>query len=184
MKGGLLTEYNVNDLKNGNADAFEVFVNDYQGKIFSICAGMLPCKEDALDVTQEVFIKIYNNIRNFNEKSSLSTWVYRIAKNACYDFLRKKHYNIESEIPENIADDKNLLPEDILEKVEDVKTVRMLIKEIPVKYRMPLLLREYENLSYDEISKVLQISEGTVKSRIYRAKEYLLKLLSDNMELF
>jgi len=174
---------NIEELKKGDSNAFELLVKEYQNKVFSVCVGVLSNREDALDVTQEVFIKIFNGISKFNEESSLSTWIFRITKNACYDLLRKRRYDFESEIPENIVDDKRPLPEDIITRLERIDVVRQLIKKIPVNYRTPLILREYENLAYGEIAKILEISEGTVKSRIFRAKEYLIKLVSENKEL-
>ncbi len=170
-------------LKKGEEEAFELLISEYQQKIYALSFSLLGNHEDALDTVQEVFIKIYNKISSFNGESALSTWIFRITKNACYDHLRKSKKNIEGEIPENAAD-ASPLPDEIFQKKEVRRAVRVALESLPPKYKTVLLLREYENLSYGEISKVLDISEGTVKSRISRAREYLLKEISKNGELF
>ena len=170
-------------LKKGDREAFEALISEYQQKIYALSFSLLGNHEDALDTVQEVFIKIYKNISSFNGDSALSTWIFRITKNACYDHLRKNKKFIEGEIPENMAD-ASPLPDEVFQKKEVRRAVREALHSLPTKYKTVLLLREYEGLSYGEISKVLDISEGTVKSRISRAREYLLKEISKNGELF
>lgn len=174
----------VKKLKKGDVQAFEKLVKEYQKKIYSTCCMLLSDAEDAEDAVQDVFIKIYNNISSFNEKSLLSTWIYKITQNTCYDYLRKKKNVVFDEIPETLADDKFLTPEQAMEKMENVELVRECIKEIPLKYRTVLILREFDDMSYGEIADACDISEGTVKSRIYRAREYLLKLISEKGNKF
>lgn len=173
----------IKKLKHGDEKAFEMLVNNYQQKIYSLAFSSLGNKEDALDIVQEVFIKIYRGISMFNGDSALSTWIFRITKNTCYDFLRKKRKNIDEEIPDDLADDMPL-PEDIAEQKFERETVKTCLDKLPPKYKMVLLLREYQDLSYSEIAKILDISEGTVKSRISRAREYLLNEIIKNGELF
>ncbi len=182
-KGGCILDEFVLKIKKGDKHAFEKLCNDYQQKIYSLAFGLCGNREDALDITQEVFVKIYRGISNFNGDSSLSTWIYRIAKNASYDFLRKSKRNMEEEIPENFHSDEVLTPEEAVLNSEKIEFIRHCIEQIPVKYKTPLLLREYQNLQYSEIAEILDISEGTVKSRIFRAREYLLKIISENRDI-
>lgn len=176
-------EETVKKLKKGDNQAFEKLFEEYQQKIYALSFSLLQNREDALDVLQEVFIKIYNKISSFNGESSLSTWIFTITKNTCYDHLRKNKRNPEEEIPENVTD-TSPLPEDILQRKEARKAVRAALDTLPPKYKTVLLLREYGDLSYGEIAAVMKMSEGTVKSRISRARDYLLKEILKNGELF
>jgi len=169
-------------LRSGDGAAYEELVNKYNQKIFSLAFSLVSDREDALDITQDVFIKIYNSIASFSEKSSLSTWIYTVTKNTCYDYLRKRQRTTTEEIPDDLASDIEITPEAMLEKLENKRLVRECINKIPLKYKTPLILKEFQNLSYKEIAEICDVSEGTVKSRIYRAKDYLLKLISENWE--
>ena len=166
-------------LKKGDQNAFDELCLEFQQKIFSLCCSLCGNYDDALDITQDVLIKIYKGISSFKGDSSLSTWIYRITKNACYDFLRKNKKNPDEEIPDNFVS-QSLTPEEMTIKNENIELVRKCIDKIPAKYKLPLILREYRQLSYSEIADILEISEGTVKSRIFRAREYLLKLISES----
>lgn len=181
-KGGCILEDLVLKIKEGDNLAFEKLCNLYQQKIYSLAFGLCGSREDALDITQDVLVKIYRGIASFKGDSSLSTWIYRVAKNTTYDFLRKNKKNIEEELPENFQDSSVSSPEDSVIKNEKIEFLRTLIEKIPIKYKTALLLREYQGLQYSEIAAILEISEGTVKSRIYRAREYLLKLIYENKE--
>lgn len=171
-------------IQNGDAEAFEQLVQEYQHKVFSLSAGILSNRDDALDVSQEVFLKIYRSINTFKGDSSLSTWIYRITKNLCIDFLRKRKRLSENELPDIVTDDTAPSPEDAAILLERRELVRACINELPINYKTVLLLREYRQLSYAEIAQVLEISEGTVKSRISRAREHLLKIIHTKKELF
>ena len=170
-------------LKKGNSEAFEKLVGDFKARIFSMSMGMLGNREDALDATQEVFIKIFRSISSFKGDSSLSTWIFRITKNVCIDTLRKNKAVFEDEIPETLADTSLPTPEEALLLCQKKDLVKSCIKKLPLNYKTVLLLREYEGMSYSEIAETLEISEGTVKSRIARSRQYLLKLLKTNEEL-
>ena len=170
-------------LKKDDAEAFEKLVNDYKKRIYSISMGMLGSREDALDATQEVFIKIFRSIGSFKGDSALSTWIFRITKNVCIDFLRKNKAVFEDELSETPADTSLPTPEEALLLSQKRDLVQGCIKEMPINYKTVLLLREYEQMSYAEIAKALDISEGTVKSRIARARQYLFKLLKSKEEL-
>ena len=170
-------------LKKGNTEAFEKLVKDYKKRIYSISMGMLGSREDALDATQEVFIKIFRSIGSFKGDSALSTWIFRIVKNVCVDFLRKNKAVFEDELPQTLADESLPTPEEALLLSQNRDLVQSCVKELPLNCKTVLLLREYEQMSYSEIAKTLEIPEGTVKSRIARARRYLFKLLKSKEEL-
>ena len=170
-------------LKKGSNEAFEKLVKDYKTRIYSVSVGMLGNREDALDAVQEVFIKIFRSIHTFKGDSALSTWIFRITKNVCIDCIRKNKPFPEDEIPETLADTSLPTPEEALILCQKRELVRSCINCLPLNYRTILLLREFEGMSYSEIAETLEISEGTVKSRIARARQHLLKLLKEKEEL-
>ena len=172
----------IKKIAKGDKSAFEKLVSEYQSRIYSLCFGFLSNREDALDITQEVFIKIYRSASSFKSESKLSTWIYSITKNMCIDFLRKQKKYSHQELPNILPDMDTPSPQEIAEKAENRETVRSAVAALPEYHRLVILLREYEGLSYSEIAEILSISEGTVKSRISRARAYLLKILTENME--
>ena len=140
-------------------------------------------EEDAKDVTQESFIKIYKNIRGFNYKSKFSTWIYRIVVNTARDALRKRKETIsidqdfeneKGSMKKQIPDEKEInQPEKSFEKREMQIEVQKAIAVLSLEHRTVLILRTYQNLSYEEISEILDVKLGTVKSRLKRAREAL-----------
>lgn len=177
----------VRHIAEGDDNAFEYFVEAYNKKIFNISYRLLNNYEDACDITQEIFLKIYRKIHTFKENCSLYTWVYRLSVNTCIDALRRrKNINTlpidapiqtdEGEMTIDIADDSEST-EDILLKKETRSILQKSITQLPDIYRVLLILREYDGLSYSEISRIVKIPIGTVKSRINRARSMLRDLL-------
>ncbi len=179
--------------KKGCVDSFEKLIDKYQTLAFNIAYKMLGNKEDASDITQEALVKVFKSIKNFKEESSFSTWLYRIVTNTCIDMIRKKKKiktfsldnPIETEngkIERQIQGEENL-PEDVFEKKQIQKRVHRAISSLPEKYRIVIILRDIQDFSYDEISEIVGVPLGTVKSRINRGRIILKDLLSDNSEL-
>ena len=175
----------VQRARDGDREAFKELVETYQRKVYGICIGMLKDPDDSMDVSQEVFIKVYRYLDKFNQESSFYTWLYRITVNKCIDFIRKQKrkrevdYNDELLREGNVAGDDELLPSRLgihPDKVYGRKELRekMLeaLKTLSEKHRTILVLREVEGLSYEEIADVLQVSKGTVMSRLYHARRY------------
>ena len=172
--------------KAGDADAFEQIVIANEDNVYRLALKMTKNEQDALDISQEVFIKAYTNIQGFRGDSRMSVWLYRLTYNQCMDFLRKKsgekltsisarddnEGEYEMEIP-----DMRYTPEQNLLKKETTKTIAESFRELPKKQYDVLVMREISDMSYSEIAKVLDISEGTVKSRISRARENLANIL-------
>ena len=183
----------VKRLKHGDREAFNVLVKEYEGKIINIAYGMLSDKEEALDASQEVFIRIYKSIDSFKGNSSLSTWIYTIAVNICRDCLRKrqrsaKTVSIDTSLNEDMEvmeiADTSLTPEQKIEQTERQKLVRQAIDELSEEYKTVITLCDIEGMAYDKIAEILKCPTGTVKSRLNRARAALRNKISEKRELF
>lgn len=171
----------VEEALAGSVPAFEKLVSLYSKKIYNYCYRMAGNKEDAEDILQDVFVKAYRSLNGFRRNSQFSTWLYRIAYNACIDHHRKKRIvtvpvlGIDEQgrqLIAEIASDGPSLEEEVLSN-ERKLAVQKAIGQLRPEYRTVILLREIDGLSYDEIAGVLNIPLGTVKSYISRARETL-----------
>lgn len=176
-------------IKAGDMSAFDALCTAYDKKVVNIAYSLLSDREDALDAAQEVFVRIYKSIASFRGDSSLSTWIFRITRNVCSDFLRKRKGFVKSLDEEEddepkleIPDEKNA-PHTEYEKKERVYVVREAISELDENQRTVLTLFDLNGLSYEEIAEITHVPVGTVKSRLYRAREALRKKLEKNKEL-
>lgn len=173
-------------IKNGDKEAFNILVKRYEKKVLNILYLQLGNIPDLEDLAQEVFIKIFKNIKGFRGEAKFSTWIYRITMNVAYDYKRKNKevYSLDEPMKEDEEDTfEKVVPseeEDPLSVVEreDIRSkLQKLIRELPKEYQEVLILREYEGLSYEEISKVLKCPVGTVESRLFRARKELKEKL-------
>lgn len=168
--------------KKGDTEAFGILVKKYKTRIYHLAYSLTHNAQAADDLAQEVFIKAYFALDQFREKSEFGTWIYRIAVNHCRDFLRKRNRLIQ--IPfENISGKISARDDTFLEEREEEETKRrqMLhtaIQTLPDKYRVILSLRDIQDFPYGEIAKILDISPGTVDSRLHRARKMLRKKLA------
>lgn len=181
--------------KKGDADAFSELILAYEKKIISFTYRMLGNTEDAEDAAQEVFVKAYRAISGFDGKSSFKTWLYKIASNVAMDELRKrKRRNSdktislysesedgEYELPLSSEKDE---PFEEARKNELQKVLQNAIGELKDEYRLVVVMRDVQNISYEDIAKTTGLSLGTVKSRISRGRLSLKKILEKNRELF
>lgn len=186
-KMDLLISRKIKQVKKGDQDAFAEVVEYYKDKVYQLCYRMLGNAHEAEDSAQEAFIRAYVNIHTYDSTKKFSTWLYRIATNLCIDRIRKKkpdYYldaeisgtdglNMYSQIP---ADQK--LPEDELEKLELQEHIQQEILKLPDKYRSVIVLKYVDELSLKEISDILDLPVGTVKTRIHRGREALRNKLS------
>ncbi len=195
MRGGeeFLTENDlVKKCKKGSREAFNILFSRYQSQVINTAYGMLSDREDAYDAAQEVFVRVYKNIESFKEQSSFTTWLYRITTNVCSDILRKRQKNTGVISINGVLDDdkeldipdENPTPEENAELTERQRAVRDAIASLKDEYRIVITLCDMEDMSYDEISEVLRLPVGTVKSRINRARNALKKKLEEKRELF
>ena len=177
----------IRRVRSGDTDAFGSLVDEYQKNVYNLALRMTGSPEDAQDMSQEAFIKAYNSLSSFRGDSKFSVWLYRIVSNVCLDFLRSRSknqpmsLNVELDDGETELDipDLRCLPEDELERALTRQAVRDGLEALPPDQRQILLLREIEGFSYEEICRILALEEGTVKSRIFRARKNLCaRLLS------
>ena len=155
---------------------FEELVEGYTPFVMSVCLSYMKNREDAEDACQEVFLKVWKTKSGFLDKSKYTTWLYSIAKNTCLDLIRKNARHEHSEIPETHPDSARS-PERVLLDKEFEQTVYSALEALDTDMKTVLLLREKAGMPYSGIAELLGISEGTVKSRISRAREKLLKNL-------
>jgi RNA polymerase sigma-70 factor (ECF subfamily) len=168
----------IREILKGNTDKFSYFVEKYENQIFNLCLSIVKNKDDALDLTQEAFLLAYKNLKNFKEKSSFSTWIYRIAYNLSINFVKRKGGFLtildrdEEDLEFQIEDKTSSIWEEI-EKEERMKIIEDCLNKLKDSDRVIIELREIENLSYEEISEILSLPIGTIKSRLFRAREHL-----------
>ena len=164
--------------------AFREIVERYQAKVFSIIFGILRNHNDAEDIAQQVFAKIYFSIRNFDFRSSLLTWIYKITVNECYDYLRKKRVRklvYESDFSEDDAL-RMENSETVIDQEQRMDTrlaqrdlVLKLLDKLSVEDRTLLLLKEVEGHSVEELSQMTGMNENTIKVKLFRARQKLVK---------
>ncbi|WP_174735111.1 RNA polymerase sigma factor SigW [Mesobacillus harenae] len=172
----------IKEVLKGDQNAFGEVVELYKDKVFQLCYRMLGNRHEAEDIAQEAFLRAYMNIHSFNLNLKFSTWIYRIATNLCIDRIRKKKpdYFLDAEVPgteglnmySQVASD-TALPEDELESLELQDAVQKEISKLPEKYRSVIVLKYIEELPLKEISEILNLPLGTVKTRIHRGREAL-----------
>ncbi len=164
----------VRRIRDGDAEALRAIVERYQDRIFSLIYGIVRDRHEVEDVAQEVFLKVYTRIQAFDERSKFYTWLYRVAANAAKDHVKKR-----SRRPAVALEEDEVLPAagdnpvQHAAAAETRRLVREAIAALPLRYREVLTLRELQGLSYSEIAGVLQISIGTVESRLHRARAKL-----------
>jgi len=172
----------IEKIKKGDIDSYSILINEYQNDIYSLCLSIVKNVDDALDLTQEAFLIAYENIKNFKQEAKFSTWVYRIAYNLCVNFIKRKGeiFTLEDEDIINVEiEDKTSSIWEEIEKDERVKMISEGLKRIKDSDSLIIELKDIKGLTYEEISTILSIPMGTVKSRLYRARENLKKVVED-----
>ncbi|MBF0406769.1 MAG: sigma-70 family RNA polymerase sigma factor [Candidatus Riflebacteria bacterium] len=173
--------------KNGNAKAFDQIVQKYQQHVYRLAYRYFNNQEDAMDVSQEVFVKAFRALKGFEGRSSLKTWLLKITANTCSSLAAeksKKNKSIIQYFLDWFSSPSNPGPEEILidreKKAEAQEVVKEKISKLPEVYKLPLVLKDIEGMSIDQIAEVLDLKEGTVKSRINRGR----RLLHESLESF
>lgn len=179
----------VHRAQSGDHNAFEQLVHEYEKRVYNLAFRMCKNEQDALDLSQDIFVRVFKSLTFFKERSSFSTWLYSIASNACIDFTRrqKKLKSLPLVYPDDEGEQSTLEIPDLRYEPEQEYERQVLREDIASaltnlsdEHREILVLREINGLSYQEISEALDISCGTVKSRICRARESLCRILSKN----
>jgi RNA polymerase sigma-70 factor, ECF subfamily len=176
----------VEKIQEGHKAAFVVLLERWQHKVYTQCYQQLHNSLLAEEATQEIFIKVYKGLDNFQYKAKFSTWLFRIVVNHCtnvreYQYRRKKelHEPLEGtnlDFPREI-ESKGLGPQKSLEKQELKDMIHQSLAQLTDQQRDILILRDIQEFSYDEIAQILDITVGTVKSRVHRAREALKPIL-------
>lgn len=172
----------IQRLQYGDGEAFEFLVETYQKRLMTIAYGITLDREESLEIIQDTFLNVYQNIATFREDSSLMTWMRKITVNLSLNWKRKwgrrlglHHHSIGSEeaIIFEGADDKPDTPESQYMTYESEKMLMAKIAQLPEKVRGVLVLKAFEKMSYEEIAQTLGINSGTVKSRLHYARKFL-----------
>lgn len=178
----------IEKVLGGDANTFEELVLKYEKTVYNLALRMVGDRDDAFDMTQEAFIKAYGSLSSFRGDSKFSVWIYRITTNVCLDFLRSK--SRKQQVSLTVSDDDedaqldipdpSSAPEQQLMQKMSMQSVEEGLKTLPDKQRQILVMRELGGMSYAEIGAALSLEEGTVKSRIFRARKRLCTFLLDS----
>lgn len=182
----------VRKVRHGDRPAFDLLVVKYQSRVASIISRYVYDSQEVMDLTQETFVKAYRAIDRFRGDSAFYTWLYRIAVNTAKNFLesrgRRPQGSADAVEAENFEDGSklrdNASPEKLLQRDQLQEALRVAIGNLPEELRSAFLLREYDGLSYEDIAGILECPIGTVRSRIFRARDavdrHLGPLLNDS----
>ena len=191
MSGQITDQQLVERVQQGDKNAFNLLVQKYQGKVINLICRYVRNQSDAADVAQETFIKAYRGLANFRSDSTFYTWLYRIAVNTSKNHIvaqdrraplddinaQDAEYHDGSDALKEVASPERLL---LSEEIQDI--VFATLEELPEELRLAISLRELEGMSYDEIAHVMECPVGTVRSRIFRAREAIDKQLQPLLE--
>ncbi|MGQ9653801.1 MAG: RNA polymerase sigma factor [Thermodesulfobacteriota bacterium] len=176
--------------QEGDRESFERIVIAYQQKVFNLAFRLLGEREEAEDLTQEVFINVFRHIGEFRGESQFSTWIYQVTTNHCRNrlkYLRRRFHHVTESIDDPVSTeegemgreipDEGEIPEDQLYRRQVQELVQIALGRLRQEYREAVVLRDIQNLSYQEISEILGVPEGTIKSRLHRARWELKEIL-------
>ncbi|MGL4800128.1 MAG: RNA polymerase sigma factor [Cellulosilyticaceae bacterium] len=182
----------IEQAQKGSVEAFEKLIIHHEKTIYAICLRMLCHEQEAYDAAQEVCVKIWRQIKHFEGNAKFTTWLYRIATNQCLDMLRKQKRKDEvslyqenkekGEVHLLEQEDTKASVEDHMERLAMQDVMSLALGELKEEYREILVLRDMEGYAYEEIARVLKLNNGTVKSRLSRARMALKKILMQNKE--
>ncbi len=188
MRKGLDEKYLVNEVLSGNKNAFMQLIKQYEGLVLHVVTPLVGVNQDREDICQDVFLKVYEKLHTFQFKSKLATWIGNIAYNISINFLRKKRsvllsglVSADNEISfvESLQFETNN-PEQIIIKNEDIDKLNASIDRLPEIQRTVLLLFYQDELSLNEVGKILEIPINTVKSHLFRARNLLKQFLNED----
>ncbi len=173
----------ISRCQKGDTDALKEIFDQYHRKVYRIAYGVVRQREEALDIVQEVFIKLYRSIRNFESKSKFYTYLYRMAMNTAIDHSRKikKSHLLSLDGMEGFqpSDGAEKRPDNILIHKELEERVKGALEKLPHDQKMALIFREMEGLSYEEMAETMGCSIGTVMSRLHYARKRIRELLKE-----
>lgn len=166
----------ITQIKNGDEEAFAKLIEEYKLQIYKTAKAILKDEDDVCDAIQDTALSIYKNINSLKNEKYFKTWVIRITINKCYDIITKHRLNKEkiSKVQVNITEPHTNFVNNVIEKTDLERTLDLLEKDL----KIVTVLYYYNDLSISEISQILKIPKGTVKSRVFRAREKLYDILS------
>ena len=173
--------------KDGDQKAYAELMQRYKDSIYFMALKMVNNKDDAMDLTVETFGKAFENIEKYKPDFAFSTWLFRIATNNCIDFIRKKRLNVVSfqTISDEDRDDKQLQiasdslnPEQTSIKKQESEKLKSIVEQLPQRYRTLIVLRYYDEQSYEEIAQQLDLPLGTVKAQLFRARDLMSNIMN------
>jgi RNA polymerase sigma factor (sigma-70 family) len=173
--------------KIGDQKAYAEIMQRYKDSIYYMALKMVNNKDDAMDLTVETFAKAFENLDKYKPEYAFSTWLFRIATNNSIDFIRKKRLNVVSLdlLSEDEGGDfylqvpaEGLNPEETSIRKQESEKLKNMVEQLPLRYRTLIVLRYYEELSYEEISQQLGIPIGTVKAQLFRARDLMSNILN------
>lgn len=174
-------------LRRKDPSAFELLVRTHQNRVYDFCVRMLSDREEAFDLTQEIFISIHQNLEKFRADAKLTTWIFRISRNHCLNRLkylkrrgrgRSDEFGESNELSITEALGGSSQPDDAIAARREREVVHQAIAHLEEEQRALVVLRDVEGLSYEEIMEITELPEGTVKSRLHRAREKLAGILA------
>lgn len=174
FKGVIVLNEVIKDVLKGNTSSFSEIIKCYEKSIYSYLYRLTGSREDAADLTQETFIKAYNNLHRFNTDMDFRPWIYRIAHNNYINHIKAKKEYIpidDEEFPDSTT------PEDIIIERDSIKSIDLILRDIPYIYRAVFVLRIIDDLSFKEIGSILKISESSARMRYLRVRKRLSGIL-------
>ncbi len=180
----------IDQTLTGNPRAFDELVIRYQDRLVHSLEHVLGSRDDAMDVAQQAFVLAWRKLSSFRRESQFYSWLYRIARNVAISRSRR-HQVVSGSLDQMLdgatfepADDRNgTAPESALEQAEQARLVQQALQRVSEEFRQPLVLKEIDGFSYEEIAEILEIPLGTVRSRIFRARQEMIDILRRAMKL-
>ena len=180
----------IHEALKGNQFAYKHLMKKYHDAIYNLIFRIIHDKEQVLDLTQEVFLKAFSSLKNFNDEYAFSTWLYKIATNSSIDYIRKRKletFSIDKPIAMDDSDyhfelpDTTYQPDKTIIQKQRANLIEEAVQKLPEKYRRVIIMRHTEERDYAEIAKILKLPIGTVKAHIFRARELLNKYLRERI---
>lgn len=167
----------VQAFQEGDEFAFVSLYNRYREGVYSYCVKMLFDRELAADVLQETFLRVYENRHRLMKSESIRSWIFTIARNQCLNQIRKSKRTVRLTDEMTVAAPQSMSPVTQMEKSEQIALINLYLKDLKFEYREVIVLREYQNLSYEEIAAVSRSTMSAVKSRLFKARRRLAEFV-------
>jgi RNA polymerase sigma-70 factor (ECF subfamily) len=184
-QGGNVEEVWIRQARQGDQEAFARLVELYQRPVFNLCYRMIGDAAGAEDAAQETFVRAYTRLASYDPNRKFSSWLLAIAAHYCIDQLRRRRFNLVDwdDTPDsegNVMPDPSPAPEEIILRHETEREVRQLLNVLPPDYRAAIILRYWQQLSYEEIAETLHLSLPAVKSRLFRARQLMARAVDSS----